>query len=66
MTSLTHNRKIAAILMQYDVSEWTIYIPFIQSNENLLVLRGTTKTICCKFAFFNFGHVTRFSKWQPP
>ena len=29
--------------MQYGVSEWTIYIPFIQYNENLLVLRGTTE-----------------------
>ena len=27
--------------MQYGISEWTIYIPFIQYNENLLVLRGT-------------------------
>ena len=40
MTSLTHNHKIqiTAIPLQYGISDWTLYIPFIQCNSFLLFL----------------------------
>ena len=56
MMSLTHNKKyqITAILMQDNFSKWSIYIPFIAYNENLLILRENNLFLCLKLAISYF------------